>query len=67
MPDFGIIPTTNKTYTISQNYTNTVVEKHEYKHSNVLLLLLLLFDNFVPTSTHPLLIFELVVCSIILK
>ena len=51
----------NMMYTRLQNYTNMVVGEHGIQTFrlviNVLLLLLLLlmFDVFVPTSAHPLL------------
>jgi hypothetical protein len=57
MLEFWTIPTTNMTYTGSQNYTNMVVGKHGIQTFDVvvvvLLLLLLLFDVFVLTSAHP--------------
>ena len=47
------------TYTRSQNYTNMVVGKHGIQTFKVMvvvvLLLLLSFNVFVPTSAHPLL------------
>ena len=48
----------NMMYTISQNYRFMVVGKHGIQTLEVmvvvLLLLLLSFDVFVPTSPHPL-------------
>jgi len=50
------------TYTRLPNYTNMMVGKYEIQTFKVmvvvLLFLLLLFDVFVPTSAHPLLLLD---------
>jgi hypothetical protein len=56
--EFWRILTSNMTYTRLQKYTNLVVGEHEIQTfkvvTSVLLLLLLLFDTFVPNNAHPL-------------
>jgi hypothetical protein len=64
MHDLWTTPTANMTYTRSQNYTNVMVGKHEIHH---LLLLLLSFHVFVPTSAHPLLFVDKWIVQIHLK
>jgi len=58
MHKFWTILTADMTYTRSHNYTNMVVGKYGRQTLKVLvvvlLLLLLSFDIFVPTSAHPL-------------
>jgi hypothetical protein len=59
--NFGQIPIANMIYTRSQNYTNMVIDEHGLQTFKVLvlvLLLLLLFDVFVPTSVHPLIFLD---------
>ena len=69
MHDFWTIPTVNMTYTRLGTYTNMVVGKHGIQNiqSSGLLLLLLFFDIFVPTSAHPLLFLDKWFCPNILK
>ena len=56
-------PTVDKMYTTLQNYTNMLVGKHGIQTFKVvLLLLLLLFDVFDPTSAYLLLFIKQVVC-----
>ena len=55
MHEFWTIPTANMTYTRSQNYTNMVVDKHGIQTFEVVVVVLLSFYVFVPTSAHPLL------------
>ena len=55
MHEFGTIPTTNVTYTRSQNYTNMVVGEHGLQTFEVVVVVVVVFDVFVPTSKHPLL------------
>ena len=61
MHECWTIITSNMTYTRSQNYTNLVAGEHEKLTFKVvtfvLLLLLLLFDIFVPTK-YPLLFLD---------
>ena len=70
MYEFGTILIANMTYTRSRNSTNVMIGKHEIQIFEVvivvLLLLMLSFDVFVPTSVHPY-NFGQVVCSNILK
>ena len=58
MHEIWTILTINMTYIRSQNHTNMVINEHgvqTFEVVNIVLLLLLLsFDVFVPTSTHPL-------------
>ena len=62
MHEFWTISTIDMTYTRLQNYTNMVVGEHGIQTFKVgvimLLLLLLSFDVFVPTSAHFLLFFD---------
>ena len=71
MYEIWTIPTTNMTYTRSQNYKNMMVGEHGIKTFKVfvvvLLLLVLLYDVFVPTNTRPFFIFGQVICPNILK
>jgi hypothetical protein len=61
MREFWTIPTTDMTYTKSQNYTNMVVDKHKIQTLKVKIVVLLFcycrVIVFVPTSAHSLLIF----------
>jgi hypothetical protein len=63
MHELWTTPTTNMTYTRSQNYTNVMVGEHEIHH----LLLLLSFHVFVPTSAHALLFVDKWIVQIHLK
>jgi hypothetical protein len=60
MHEFGTNSTANMIYTRLQNYTNMVVDEDRIQTFEVvfvvLLLLLLSFDVFVPTSAHSLLL-----------
>ena len=62
MHECWTILTTNIVYTRLQNYTITTFGTYEIQTFKVvvfvLLLLLLLFDVFVPTSAHPLLLLD---------
>ena len=57
MHEFWTIPSFNMPYTRSQNYTNMVISEHGVQTFEAmvirLLLLMLSFDVFVPTSAHP--------------
>ena len=66
MHEIGSIPTTNMMYTRLQNYTNMVVGKHEL-HTFEVVVVVFLFDVFVPRSAHPLVFFGQVVSPNILK
>ena len=59
---FWTIPTSNMTYTRVQTYTNMVVGEFGIQIFEVvvvvLLLLILSYDLFVPTSAHPLLFLD---------
>ena len=57
MHEFWTIPTTDMTYTRSQNYTNMVVGEHK-THTFEVIIVMLLFDVFVFTSAHPLLFWD---------
>ena len=57
MHEFGSIPTANMMYTRSQYYQNLVVGRHGI-HTFEIVVVVLLFDVFVPTSGHPLLFLD---------
>lgn len=63
MREFWTMPTANMMYTQSQNYTNTMVGEHKIHTFEIvivmLLLVLLSFAIFVPTSTHLLLLLDM--------
>ena len=63
--EFWKMPTANMTYTRLQNYTNLMVGKHGIQTFEVMIVILLLFDIFVPTNAHPL--FGQLVCPNILN
>ena len=55
--EFWTISTVHTMHTRMQIHTNMVAGTHEYKHSKLWLLLLLLsFVVFVPASAHPVII-----------
>jgi hypothetical protein len=60
MREFWTMPTANMMYTQSQNYTNMLVGEHGIQTFElvivILLLVLLSFAIFVPTSAHLLLL-----------
>ena len=62
MHEFWTIAIIDMMYTTLQNYTIMVFDKHGIQTLEVvivvLLLLWLLFDAFIPTSTHPLLVLD---------
>jgi hypothetical protein len=62
MHGFWTIPTANMTHTTSQNYTNMMVDEHGIQIPKVvvvmLLLLMLSFNIFVPTSAQSLLFLD---------
>ena len=58
MHDFWTISTATMMYTRSQNYTNMVVGEHGIQTFEVVVVMLLSIDVFVPTSAHPLLILD---------
>ena len=60
MHEFWIIPIVNMTYTRSQNYTNMVVGEHGIQTFELVVVVLLSFDIFVPKSAQ-------VVCPNILE
>ena len=66
MHAFWTIPTANMTYTRLHN-TNMVGGEHGIHTFEVVVVVLLSFDVFVPKNTHPLLYFGQVVCPNILK
>lgn len=61
MLEYWTIPTANITYTILQNYTTMVVGKDEIQPFEVkvvvLIFLMLLFDDFIPTNAYFFVIF----------
>jgi hypothetical protein len=57
MHEFWTVSTSNMTYPRLQTYTNTVAGKHGRQTFEVVVVMLL-FDVFVPTSAHLLLLLD---------
>ena len=58
MHAFWTIPTANMTYTRLHNYTNMVGGEHGIHTFEVVVVVLLSFDVFVPKNAHPLLFLD---------